>query len=324
MGETKTARPSLKMIIRTLKWAGVRVEGVTDDGPDGARLQLADGAWFNTHNLESILNGAPRKKWRRIIEDFIKPVVDGPPDLAAMGDVEMMKNVHARLVWELPTEFGADAYSYARKFGPFHEVLQLKMGPHLAYLADPHVEGRDVEMLFDAARKNTEKLDCDVEIMSHPKNGGMVWSFRGESNLTASKLPFLPAVMRKAATGSSMRAWHGDVIGHGVLFSMPSRHEILATGMSSFPDLNSIEMLIEVATESRDATGAPGLWFMHWEYGNMEIEPVTFDENPVTGEALLSPGIFRDVVLDLEEELRAEIEELEDLFDDADEWDEED
>lgn len=145
-----------------------------------------------------MLGNAPRTTWRRIIEDFIKPAVDGPPDVPGIGEVELLRNTYSRLLWELPTEFGPDAYTYARKFGPFHEVLQMKMGPHLAYLSDLQVEGRDVDLLYDAARKNTEKLHCDIDLMTPPENGSMLWSFKGDSNLVASKLPFVPDATRPA------------------------------------------------------------------------------------------------------------------------------
>ena len=301
MGETTTARPSLTMIIRTLKWSGITVEGVVDDGI-GARLELDNGTIFNTHNLEHMLGNAPRTKWRRIIEDFIKPAVDGPPDVPGIGEVELMRNTYSRLLWELPAEFGPDAYTYARKFGPFHEVLQMKMGPHLAYLSDLQVEGRDVDLLYDAARKNTEQLHCDIDLMTHPEKGSMLWSFKGESNLVASKLQFVPDAIRRATAGVS-RAGESDVIGHGMLFAIPNRHEILATGLSAPCDLDSIDLLMKFAADCADPTGMPGTWFMHSNGGDMEIEAVTFATHPITGEMRLSDGAFRDAILELEDEL---------------------
>ncbi|MFD8880176.1 hypothetical protein [Corynebacterium xerosis] len=141
----------------------------------------------------------------------------------------------ARLAWELPAEFGPDAYKYSRKFGPFHEVLQMKMGRHLVCLADDTVAGRDLDLLYDAASKNTELLHCDVDVMAHPETGAMLWSFKGETNLVASKLPFLPAAIRRGTAGVS-RAGEADAIGHGMLFADPA-----------------------------DSTGMPGTWFMHWD-----------------------------------------------------------
>lgn len=294
MGETTTARPSLKMIIRTLKWSGITVEGITDDGA-GARLELGDGTIFNTHILEHMLGNAPRTKWRRIIEDFIRPAVEGPPDVPGIGEVELMKNTYSRLLWELPAEFGPGAYTYARKFGPFHEVLQMKMGQHLAYLSDLQVEGRDLDLLYDAARKNTEKLHCDIDLMAHPETGAMLWSFKGESNLVASKLPFVPAAIRRGTAGVS-RAGEADAIGHGMLFAIPNRHEILATGLSAPCDLDSIELLMKFSADSADSTGMPGTWFMHWDDGAMEIEAVSYGKHPITGEMRLSDGAFRDAI----------------------------
>ena len=315
MGETTTARPSLKMIIRTLKWSGITVEGITDDGA-GARLELGDGTIFNTHLLEHMLGNAPRTKWRRIIEDFIRPAVEGPPDVPGIGEVELMKNTYSRLLWELPAEFGPGAYTYARKFGPFHEVLQMKMGQHLAYLSDLQVEGRDLDLLYDAARKNTEKLHCDIDLMAHPETGAMLWSFKGESNLVASKLPFVPAAIRRGTAGVS-RAGEADAIGHGMLFAIPNRHEILATGLSAPCDLDSIELLMKFSADSADSTGMPGTWFMHWDDGTMEIEAVSYGKHPITGEMRLSDGAFRDAILELADELSADM----DGWDDLDDWD---
>lgn len=315
MGETTTARPSLKMIIRTLKWNGITVEGVVDDGI-GARLELDNGTIFNTHNLEHMLGNAPRTKWRRIIEDFIGPATEGIPDIPAIGEVQLLTDTYSRLVWELPDEFGPDAYSYARKFGPFHEILQMKMGRHLAYLSDDSVAGRDLDLLYDAARKNTEKLHCDVDLMVHPEKGSMLWSFKGESNLVASKLPFVPAAIRRATAGVS-RAGETDAIGHGLLFAIPNRHEILATGLSAPCDLDSIELLMKFSADAADPTGMPGAWFMHWDGGDMEIDAVTFSKHPITGEMRLSDGAFRDAILELEDELEADVDE----WDDWDDWD---
>lgn len=304
MGETTTARPSLKMIIRTLKWAGVGVDGIEDDGV-GARLELSDGTSFHTHNLENILGNAPRRTWRRIIEDFCGPVIHGMPVIEDIGEVDLLKNVYSRLLWELPSEIGADAYGYARRFGPFHEVLQMQMGSHLVFLADTHVEGRDLDLLFDAGRKNTEKLHCEIDIMTHPETGAMLWSFKGDSNLVASKLPFLPEAMRTATAGADRTGASDDIIGPGMLFAIPNRHEILATGMSAPCDLTSIDLLMDFSDGAADATGAPGLWFMHWDDTDMSIDPVTFRRHPFTGQLRLAPGAFRDTVTALEEQLDA-------------------
>lgn len=302
MGETTTARPSLKMIIRTLKWSGITVEGITDDGA-GARLELGDGTIFNTHILEHMLGNAPRTKWRRIIEDFIRPAVEGPPDVPGIGEVELMKNTYSRLLWELPAEFGPGAYTYARKFGPFHEVLQMKMGQHLAYLSDLQVEGRDLDLLYDAARKNTEKLHCDIDLMAHPETGAMLWSFKGESNLVASKLPFVPDAIRKVIGGVRGESRWGDSLGHGLLFAIPNRHEILATGLAEPSDLAAIELLMKLSADAADPTGMPGVWFMHWGGGETEIEAVTYGPRPITGELRLSDGAFREAILQLEDEM---------------------
>ena len=302
MGETTTARPSLKMIIRTLKWSGITVEGITDDGA-GARLELGDGTIFNTHILEHMLGNAPRTKWRRIIEDFIRPAVEGPPDVPGIGEVELMKNTYSRLLWELPAEFGPGAYTYARKFGPFHEVLQMKMGQHLAYLSDLQVEGRDLDLLYDAARKNTELLHCDVDIMTHPETGAMLWSFKGDSNLVASKLPFVPDAIRKVIGGVRGESRWGDSLGHGLLFAIPNRHEILATGLAEPSDLAAIELLMKLSADAADPTGMSGVWFMHWGGGETEIEAVTYGPRPITGELRLSDGAFREAILQLEDEM---------------------
>ncbi|MFD5867290.1 hypothetical protein ACFWGD_01580 [Corynebacterium sp. NPDC060344] len=302
MGETTTARPSLTMIIRTLKWAGITVEGVADDGA-GARLDLGDGTIFNTHNLEHMLGNAPRSKWRRIIEDFIKPAIDGTPDIPSIDEVDLLKNTYSRLLWELPAEFGPGAYTYSRKFGPFHEVLQMKMGQHLAYLSDDAVEGRDLDLLFDAARKNTEMLHCDVDIMTSPETGAMLWSFKGDSNLVASKLPFVPAAIRKVIGGVRGEARWGDSLGHGMLFAIPHRHEILATGLAEPCDLESIELLMKFSADAADPTGMPGVWFMHWDGGEMAIESVSYGAHPITGEVRLSEGRFRRAVLALDADM---------------------
>ncbi|MFC3851083.1 hypothetical protein ACFORJ_13045 [Corynebacterium hansenii] len=302
MGETTTARPSLGMIIRTLKWSGIRVEVIADDG-DGARLKLGDGTIFDTHNLEHILGGAPRTKWRRIIEDFIKPAIDGVPDFPSIDEVDLLKNTYSRLVWELPAEVGPEAYTYSRKFGPFHEVLQMKMGQHLAYLSDLQVEGRDLDLLYDAARKNTELLHCDVDLMAHPETGAMLWSFKGDSNLVASKLPFVPAAIRKVIGGVRRESRWGDSLGHGLLFAIPNRHEILATGLAEPCDLTAIELLMKFSADAADPTGMPGVWFMHWDGGEMEIEAVTYGTHPIAGEMRLSDGAFREAILQLEDEM---------------------
>ena len=302
MGETTTARPSLNMIIRTLKWSGITVERVADDG-DGARLDLRNGTIFNTHNLEHMLGNAPRTKWRRMIEDFIKPAIDGMPDFPSIDEVDLLKNTYSRLVWELPAEFGPDAYTYSRKFGPFHEVLQMKMGRHLAYLSDDTVAGRDLDLLYDAARKNTELLHCDVDIMTHPETGAMLWSFKGDSNLVASKLPFVPDAIRKVIGGVRGESRWGDSLGHGLLFAIPNRHEILATGLAEPSDLAAIELLMKLSADAADPTGMPGVWFMHWGGGETEIEAVTYGPRPITGELRLSDGAFREAILQLEDEM---------------------
>lgn len=250
-----------------------------------------------------MLGNAPRTKWRRIIEDFIKPAIDGMPDFPSIDEVDLLKNTYSRLVWELPAEFGPDAYTYSRKFGPFHEVLQMKMGRHLACLADDAVAGRDLDLLYDAARKNTELLHCDVDIMTHPETGAMLWSFKGDSNLVASKLPFVPDAIRKVIGGVRGESRWGDSLGHGLLFAIPNRHEILATGLAEPSDLAAIELLMKLSADAADPTGMPGVWFMHWGGGETEIEAVTYGPRPITGELRLSDGAFREAILQLEDEM---------------------
>lgn len=278
------------MIIRTLKWSGAKVEGVADDGI-GAQLTLENGTVFNTHNLEQILRRAPRRVWRRIIEEFIQPTIDGPPDFDSMNEADLMRNLYARLEQDLPSE--EVPYTYARKFGPFYELLQLKMGRHMACLSDLQLEGRDLDLLYDAARKNTEKLECGVDVMSNPKDGSMIWAFRGDSALVSSKLPFLPKAIRAALPDE-------DLVGHGLVIAVPSQHHILATGMSRLSDLAALAKITKLAVDASDPTGFPGLWFLHWVDGEMVIEPIGIQPDLRTGTTVLTPYALRVALWDIE------------------------
>lgn len=298
MGETKTARPSLKNIIDILEQSGFDIGGIADDGT-GASLDLGDGTMFNTHKLEGILARAPRDRWRGIIGEFIRPLTGGLPDIAGMGEVEMLRTVHSRLLWELPNFDGVERYRYARRFGPFHEVLQVRLGAHLATLADCHVEGRDLDLLFDAGRTNTEKLECRIDVITNPDDGSVMWWFHGDSNIVSSKLPYLPEVLDHTIGAIAEEDRSRRHAPRGYLFLIPNCREILVANLAEAGDADNVWTLMKLAADVLDSTGMPGAWFMHRENGGLEIERVVPTPNPLTGEIRFGKGTLADLITEL-------------------------
>ena len=125
-------------------------------------------------------------------------VFGGPPAAGQFGhdelpsdDAELMHTLRSRLMDRLPASPPDVTFGYARQLGPLHEVLCRDLPETVSTLSDQALAGRDVELFFAAARRNTELEPSDLQQMP-TKSGIDLWLLEGDGFFVASQLPWLP------------------------------------------------------------------------------------------------------------------------------------
>ena len=169
-------------------------------------------------------------------------------------DAELMRSLRSRL-FDAMTEETRDAkFAYARRIGPLVEVMCRDLPSHVTTLTDAHLDGRDLDLLSAAARKNTEVEPSDLSTVD-VEGGGPMWLLEGDHFFVSSQLASLPARIAERAGVPA--------VGEGVLAVAPRRGSLVGVPLVDETSLRGVGMLFDFLERFGDDTGFEGLYYIH-------------------------------------------------------------
>lgn len=178
---------------------------------------------------------------------------DPPAELPA-DDAALMPSLRSRLCDGMDEDVRRADFSYSRRIGPLVEVMCRDLPAHVATLTDGQLAGRDVDLLFAAARRNTEVADSDLTPID-VEGGGALWLLEGDHYFVASQLGTLPArIAERAGT---------PAVGEGILAVAPRRGSVVGVPLVDESSLRGLGLLFDLLDRFADGTGLGGLYYIH-------------------------------------------------------------
>ncbi|MFD5867282.1 hypothetical protein ACFWGD_01540 [Corynebacterium sp. NPDC060344] len=178
---------------------------------------------------------------------------DIPPELPS-DDAELMHSLRSRLFDRMTEETRDAEYAYSRRIGPLVEVMCRDQPSQVSTLTDAQLAGRDLELLFAAARKNTEVEPSDLSPVE-VEGGGPMWLLEGDHFFVSSQLASLPARIAERAGVPA--------VGEGVLVVAPRRGSLVGVPLIDESSLQGVGMLFDFLDRFGDDTGFEGLYYIH-------------------------------------------------------------
>lgn len=156
-----------------------------------------------------------------------------------------MHSLRSRLFDGMADETRDGTFSYSRRIGPLVEVMCRDSPTHVTTLTDAHLEGRDLELFFAAARKNTEVEPSNLSSVD-VEGGGPMWLLEGDHFFVSSQLPSLPARIAERAGVPA--------VGEGVLAVAPRRGFLVGVPLIDEDSLKGVGMLFDFMDRFDDET----------------------------------------------------------------------
>lgn len=187
----------------------------------GEYAQSSSGDQFGLYNLSRAVRSEPRQNWPQVVDRHISGLLSrsSAPAEADLSDDEVLSLVKARLVpgTYLP-ESHREAFTYRRAIADGLEaILMLDFPETTTAIPDAIVSRFDADSLWQTAiaAVSAEPLD---EFATLDAGSGRILGAMTDSLFTASHVLDVPALLAQANLPSAP---------HGVLFAVPSRHQLL-------------------------------------------------------------------------------------------------
>lgn len=180
------------------------------------------------------------------------------------GDAELMPSLRSRLFDRMTGHAHDEMFAYSRRIGPFVEVMCRDLPTHVTTLTDAQLTGRDLDLLFAAARKNTEVEPSDLSSVE-VEGGGPLWLLEGDHFFVSSQLASLPSRIAERVGVPAL--------GEGVLAVAPRRGSIIGVPLVDDTSLQGVGMLFDFLERFGDDTGFDGLYYIH----DPEVSSATVD-----------------------------------------------
>lgn len=200
-------------------------------------------------------------------ENTASPVNEIPSD-----DAELMRTLRSRLFDRMTDETHDREFAYSRRIGPLAEVMCRDLPSHVTTLTDAHLADRDLDLLFAAARRNTEVEQSDLSNVA-VEGGGPMWLLEGDHFFVSSQIASLPS---RIADEAGVPA-----VGEGVLAVAPRRGSLVGVPLVDETSLRGIGMLFDFLERFGDGTGFEGLYYIHDPEVSSSVAGSGFSDGPL-------------------------------------------
>lgn len=281
-------RRVVELSMTALRDLGVEVRAVADPEYDDVYLIGPDEDRYVLQNLVAACRTLPENEWSEYIETHFERHLKSrdAPDTTELSEPDLLGEVRTRLQPAAASDDPQLSMTYARHFtDDLHVHLCRDLPTTVETLTDSTLDGRDVELLYQAAQRNTDAEPYATEEI--PVDGARpISALVGESFFIASKALNMPRVIATEI---------GDAE-HGVVFSIPHRHLLMIHPVTNLKSTLAIrDMVGYTLRQIEDSPGgsiSPHTYF--WYGGHVQqITRIDTDENSIIVE---SQGMFGDAL----------------------------
>lgn len=196
------------------------------------------------------------RRRRKTAHGYTPAPAPGPAerDRIPADDAELMRSLRSRLYDVMADSVRDSQFAYSRRVGPLVEVLCRDLAEEVVPLTDAQLAGRDLDLLFAAARRNTELEPSDLSTIAF-EGAGAVRLLEGDHYFVASQVGSLPARIAAEAGPSA--------VGEGLLVIAPRRGAAMAVAIIDETVMRGVGILFDFLERYGDGTGFHGLYFVH-------------------------------------------------------------
>jgi hypothetical protein len=207
----------------------------------GEYAQSSSGRQFGLYNLSRAVKLEPRPNWPEVVERHISGLLsrDSAPQEGDLSDDEVLSLVKARLI---PTSYlpesHRETFTYRRTIADGLEaILMLDFPETTSAIPDAIVSRFDADSLWQTAiaAVSAEPLD---QFAILDAGSGRILGAMTDSLFTASHVLDVPALLARADIAPAP---------HGVLFAVPSRHQLLFHAVESPSALSVVNEMAQLA-----------------------------------------------------------------------------
>lgn len=225
----------------------------------GTEIRLAEGPILWTGPLTDTVRRAPEIERTGIIRDWLQVFLAEyaraceQPDGPDLSDPAVLATLRIRLVPELPLQLPL-TYDYAPHLADLRELLCLRMDNAVALLPDQLVADKDLDHLFDIARRNMRRVPMELVDVSEDEDPVGLYILRGSSALVSSLLPLLPFLVAEK--------FGPDAAPEGLLAAAPDRETLYATPVGDETPGYLLRAVTAMLTRHSQATAFPSLYLV--------------------------------------------------------------
>lgn len=271
-----------------LRDLGIEVRAVEDREYDDVYLVGPDEERYFLHNLVTACRTLPEEQWSAHIATHFARHLEGrnAPETSELSEPDLLSEVRTRLQPAAASDDPALSMTYARRFtGDLLIHLCRDLPTTVETLTDSTIDGRDLDLLYQAAQRNTDAEPYTTQELSVDGTRSIT-TLVGESFFIASK-------------ALNMRRVIDTEIGeaeHGVVFSIPHRHLLMVHPVTNLKSALAVrDMVGYTLGQIEDAPGGSISAHTYFWYGGQvqQITRIDPEENSIIIE---SQGMFGDAL----------------------------
>lgn len=273
---------------KALRDLGIEVTAVDDPEYGDVYLVGPGQERYFLQNLVTACRVLPEDEWSAHIGTHFERHLEGrnAPETTELSEPDLLSEVHTRLQPAAASDDPALSMTYARRFtGDLFIHLCRDLPTTVETLTDNTLDGRDLDLLYQAAQRNTDAEPYTTQELS-VDGTRPITTLVGESFFIASKALNMQRVISTEIGEAE----------HGVVFSIPHRHLLMVHAVTNLKSALAVrDMVGYTLGQMEDAPGGSISAHTYFWYGGQvqQITRIDPDENSIIIE---SQGMFGDAL----------------------------